>query len=123
MGIASGINARLPPPQHTPRRVRLARLLAISADVLQLGLAPFFIEGFALVFDAIVDVVVCVALISLLGFNFAFLPGFFFEMLPLVDLAPTWTIAVFVATRRGASQPPVMGTEPRTKPEPPVIDV
>jgi hypothetical protein len=122
----SGIEAKSPPLRHTPGRVRLARWLAISADAMQLGIFPLFAEGFASPLNLALDVVLSVSLIALLGFNVAFLPSFFFEAMPLLDLAPTWTIAVFIATRRGPSQPPVMEREPPGKAgetEPPIIDV
>src|SRR4029453_14403993 len=35
----------------------------------------------------------------LLGWHWAFLPAFLTELVPFVDLVPTWTIAVFLATR------------------------
>jgi hypothetical protein len=30
----------------------------------------------------------------------AFLPSFLIKLIPLVEIAPTWTLAVFIATRR-----------------------
>jgi len=43
-------------------------------------------------------------LVSLVGFHWAFLPSFVTKMLPFVDLAPTWTMALIIATR-GRHQP------------------
>ena len=83
----------------TPRRVWIARLVAIAADTTQLALFPLFFSGAPGIADAIVDVVVGVALVALLGWHFAFLPGFVAELVPWLDLAPTWTIAVLWATR------------------------
>ena len=101
---------KLPRPQMTKGRIRLARFLAVSADAMQLGFFPVFAEGFASVLDMILDVVVCVLLSLLLSFRIWFLPSFLFEGLPLIDLAPTWTIAVFLATRGGVEQPPIIET-------------
>jgi hypothetical protein len=99
----------------------MARFLAVGADALQLGFFPVFAEGFVSVLDIILDLVMCVACVGLLGFHVAFVPSFLFEMFPLLDLAPTWTIAVFIVTRKGPdAPPPIVGTE---KQEMPVIDV
>jgi len=35
----------------------------------------------------------------LVGFHWAFLPTFIAELLPFVDLVPSWTLAVWLATR------------------------
>jgi hypothetical protein len=38
-------------------------------------------------------------MVWLVGWHVAFLPAFVVEALPVGDLAPTWTLAVFLATR------------------------
>ena len=86
-------------PGPTPRAVRAARILAVAADLLQLVLFPVFIEGFASVLNDVLDVVVGVTMVRLVGWHLAFLPAFVVEALPVGDLAPTWTLAVFLATR------------------------
>jgi hypothetical protein len=101
---------KLPRPQYTRGRIRLARFIALSADAMQLGFFPLFAEGFVSPLNLILDVVVCVVMSLLLGFRLWFLPSFLFEGLPLIDLAPTWTIAVFLATRDGPDVPPVIET-------------
>lgn len=50
-------------------------------------------------FQDALDVVVCVVMTLLVGWHHVFLPSFLFELLPLGDFAPTWTIAAFIATR------------------------
>ena len=47
----------------------------------------------------VVDLAVAVVLFRLLGWHWALLPAFVAEAIPLLDLAPTWTAAVFLATR------------------------
>ena len=42
---------------------------------------------------------VAVAMVLLVGWHIAFIPTFIIESLPLVDLAPTWTVAALIATR------------------------
>ena len=89
-------------------RVLAARIVAVLADAVQLGFLPLFAGGAPAGFDAVLDVVVGAAMIALVGWHWAFLPAFLVELLPAVDLAPTWTLAVFIATRRsGEPTPPV----------------
>lgn len=102
---AMGESNRTPP---SPARVWLARGIAIAADLLQIGLFPYFAEGAISPLDAGLDVLVGVVLVLLVGWHIAFVPTFIVEMLPFADLAPTWTLAVFIATRgRGRAQEPV----------------
>ena len=101
-------------PTLTRNRILAARTVAVCADLLQIGLVPVFGEGFISPFNDALDIAVCLTLTALVGWHFAFLPGFLIEMMPMVDLAPTWTIAVLVATRHGAqaqpqSTPPTQG--------------
>jgi hypothetical protein len=52
--------------------------------------------------------------IHLLGWHWAFLPSFVAKVVPDVDLVPTWTVAVLVATRGTPRQ--------QAKIEPPIIE-
>lgn len=79
--------------------VRAAWTVAVFTDVVQWVLWPLFVGGGASPLEAAVDVVVAAALVRLLGWHWAFLPGFLVELVPGVDLVPTWTAAVFLATR------------------------
>lgn len=96
------ISSDLPPSR---RAVLISRAVAIIADALQLVLFPFFVEGFGSVLNDVLDVVVCAALVRLLGWNVLFLPTFVVEILPFGDMAPTWTIAVLIVTRSRNSSP------------------
>ena len=86
-------------PILTRRRVTIARVLAVSADLLQLLAFPLFVGGAPGIADGVLDLVVCVALIRLVGWHIAFLPSFISELIPFVELVPSWTLAVFFATR------------------------
>jgi hypothetical protein len=79
---------------------RMAWLVAIAADGLQLAVMPLFAEGALSPADAVLDAVVAVALVRLLGWHWAFLPTLMIEALPGADLFPTWTAAVFFVTRQ-----------------------
>jgi hypothetical protein len=87
-------------------RVWLARGIAVAADGVQLALFPVTVEGAMSPVDDALDVVVAVLLTALLGWHIAFVPSFVIKLLPFADLAPSWTIAVLIATRGGAAPPP-----------------
>lgn len=80
----------------------IARAIAIGADLVQLGLFPYFLPGAAAPWNDALDVVVGLALVRLIGWHWAFLPAFLGELVPGLDLVPTWTAAVLFATRGGA---------------------
>jgi hypothetical protein len=82
------------------REERLAWLVAIGADALQLLVTPLFAEGALSPVDAVLDALVAVVLVRLLGWHWAFLPTLMIEALPGADLFPTWTAAVFFVTRQ-----------------------
>jgi hypothetical protein len=87
------------PRKMTSRRIWIARAIAIVADLLQIVLFPLFpLENIPPI-NVAVDVVVALIMIVLLGWHIAFLPSFIVKAVPFGDLAPTWTIAVLIATR------------------------
>ena len=71
-------------PEH-----RLAWLVAIAADAIQIGALPLFAAGGLSPADALLDLGVAAILIRLLA-----------ELVPGFDLFPTWTAAVFYVTRQ-----------------------
>ena len=86
-------------PSVTRSRIRTARILAVLADIVQIGLAPLFFEGALSIFDAALDVLMAGVLTALVGWHWAFLPAFLAELVPGLDLVPSWTLAIFLATR------------------------
>jgi hypothetical protein len=97
----------------TPAQVRTARIVAATADLLQIVLLPAFFPGWASPAADVTDVVVALVMYGLLGWHWAFLPTFAIELVPFVDLVPTWTAAVFLVTRSRAV--------PETAPGAPVV--
>jgi hypothetical protein len=81
-------------PLSTRSRFRVAMILAVATDALQIFVFPLFSEGALSPADDILDLVVGVALLHLLGWHWEFLPTFFAELLPGVDFVPFWTLAV-----------------------------
>jgi hypothetical protein len=93
-------------------RINAARIIAVLADSLQLMVFPAFVEGAASPFDTVLDVIVGGLLWALLGFHWALLPSFIAEMMPGLDLVPTWSAAVFLITGVGLGGTPKPGSTP-----------
>jgi hypothetical protein len=102
----------------TPGRIRAARAIAMLADLAEIVIFPAFMEGLLSPANDALDVAVAVALTSLLGWHWAFLPTFLTEMIPVVGLVPTWTAAVFYVTS-GVAPQAEMPTATRVDPPPP----
>jgi hypothetical protein len=79
--------------------VRAARIIAVLADLTQIILLPVFAVGGASPWNDTLDLAVAAAMTWLVGWHWAFLPTFLSELVPFWDLVPTWTAAVFFATR------------------------
>ena len=93
--------------------VSLAWLVAMGADAAQILLLPFFIEGGLSPADTLVDVVTALILSRLLGWHWAFLPSFLAELVPGLDLFPTWSAAMaYVTWQRARSAPDIIDIEP-----------
>ncbi len=75
-------------------RLRVAMILAILVDVLQMVVFPLFVEGAAAPADDVLDLCTGAAMVSLLGWHWEFLPSFAAKLVPGVDLVPLWTLAV-----------------------------
>jgi hypothetical protein len=82
-------------PEH-----RAAWLVAITADALQILAFPLFAEGGVSPADGVLDIAVAAILTKLLGWHWALLPTLAAELMPGLDLFPTWTAAVFFVTRQ-----------------------
>jgi hypothetical protein len=96
-------------------RLRVAFLLAILADALQLAVIPLFVEGAESPATDIVDVAMAAAMFFLLGWHWEFLPSFAAKLIPGVDLVPLWTLAVANVYRKAKRAVVVAGpgSEPR----------
>ncbi len=79
---------------------RLAWLVAMAADTIQIVGFPIFVEGALSPADSVLDLVVGFVLIRLLGWHWAFLPSLAAELIPGMNLFPTWTAAVWYVTRQ-----------------------
>ncbi len=81
-------------------RILLARFIALAADLLQIVALPAFFPGGVAPWDDVLDLTIGAVLTFLLGWHWLFLPTFVAELLPVVDILPTWTAAVWFVTRR-----------------------
>ena len=90
---------RAQPSSPATSRVWMARVLAVAADGIQILLLPLFGEGFASPLNDALDVMVGLTLVWLVGWHWAFLPSFAAELVPGLDIFPSWTMAVWFATR------------------------
>jgi len=81
-------------------RHRLAWLIAIAADCVQIAGLPLFAAGAISPADDLLDMIVALLLVRLLGWHWAFLPSLVAELVPGLDLFPTWTAAVYFVTRK-----------------------
>jgi hypothetical protein len=107
------------PPRH-----RVAWLIAVAADAIQIGGTPIFFEGVFSPADWVVDIVTGGIMMGLLGWHWSFLPTFAAELIPGLDLVPTWTAAVFLVTRKRkktAAEQNVQPGAPRQSPGEPEI--
>jgi hypothetical protein len=87
------------------RRHLAALAIALAADAVQIVLLPLFMEGAAAPWNDALDVAVGGMMLALLGWHVALLPAFLGELVPLLNLFPTWTAAVVfvVAGKRATS--------------------
>lgn len=91
------------------RRIWLARGLAVLVDGIQIVTVPAFFPGIASPLNDALDVAAGIGFVLLLGWHIAFLPAFITELIPFVDIFPTWTMAVLFVTRGGVKPKPVSG--------------
>ncbi len=94
--------------------LRTAWAVAIAADAIQLAAMPLFAAGGLSPVDVGLDLIVAFILIRLLGWHWAFLPSLFAELVPGLDLFPTWTAAMFYVThaRVQSNEPEILPPDP-----------
>jgi hypothetical protein len=86
-------------------RIIFALAVAITADGLQIAFGPF---GWELP-DQIIDVIAFLLTMWAIGFHLLLLPTFIAELIPAVDMLPTWTacvIAVIALRKREQNKTP-----------------
>lgn len=94
----------------SPLRLKAAWAVAVGIDALQVFIFPATVEGVISPVDVALDFIAMAVLSWLVGWHWAFLPSIVVELIPGLDLAPTWTIAVAIATRGLSTHAPASGS-------------
>ncbi len=102
----------------TRTRVVLALLVAVTADGFQIP-ANAFAWAFL---PEIIDVIAMALTIWALGFHVLLLPTFVVELIPLVDMLPTWTGCVLAVIALRRKPPPETPPPPAPGAQPPRIE-
>ena len=102
------------------REHRKAWFVAIMADAIQIVGFPLFFAGGVSPFDTALDLVTAAIMTKILGWHWAFLPTVAAELVPGLDLFPTWTAAVFFVTRGQvrSGEPEILAPGPAPAPRP-----
>jgi hypothetical protein len=114
------LTSRFAVPVLTRKRIWFAFAVAGIVDAVQLSLGPL---GWAFV-DEGLDVIAMVLICAALGFHMLLLPTFVLELVPVVDMLPTWTgctAVVVILRKRAQTKPPVVVTQEFPRPEPPKL--
>jgi hypothetical protein len=101
------------PKPLSKARIRTALVLAVIVDALQIAVQAT--GPFQVLLDWPLDLATALVMLGLVGFHWAFIPTVFAEAVPWLDVVPTWTLSVILATRgRGevAAAAPKDGTPP-----------
>ncbi|GEM_PF-1686823 len=93
-----------PPLSH--RQKALAISVAGAADLLQIVFLPLL--GIGYVLDDVIDLVTALILVFICGWKWQFVLAFLFELIPGLDLFPTWTAVILALP----SSPSSMQTSP-----------
>lgn len=82
--------------QHPVSRKRKLLALGIAGltDIVQIAFLPLFVEGAASPLEVALDIMTALSLFVVLGFKWRFLLGLVVELIPGLDLFPTWAALV-----------------------------
>jgi hypothetical protein len=89
----------------TPRRKKIALVIAAVADALQLELFPVFAGGALSIPDDVLDAVVAVALLVTTGFRWQLVAALAVELVPGLALFPSWTAFVAMLPSKPVKEP------------------
>ena len=88
----------IPKPAITRRQKNAALAVAGAIDLLQVVLLPLL--GLGYVLDDVLDAIAAIALVAICGFKWQFVLAFLLELVPPLDLLPTWTAVVLTLAVR-----------------------
>jgi hypothetical protein len=91
-------------PELTRKRILIAYAVAIIADLIEFPISALELTvvgaPVAMFLSFILDVFVFGIMTFLLGFHWLFLPSFLVEVVPGLDMLPTWVGCVFFVVRQ-----------------------
>jgi hypothetical protein len=93
----------IPKPLISRRRKRAALAVAGAVDLLQIALLPALLPGYLL--DDALDVIAAIVLTVICGFKWQFVVAFGLELVPVMDVFPTWTAMVLTLPSANPSAP------------------
>jgi len=114
------LNTLIQKPPLTKSQKKAAMTVAIIADAVQIGLAPVFGPGMILPFDDILDVIAIILLVAICGWRWQFAVAFVLELVPGLDLFPTWSAFVlsFPTAEEGVEGQPLHAERVQSEPSP-----
>jgi hypothetical protein len=95
-------------------RKRLALAIAAASDLAQWFFFPAVVEGAASPFEIALDAITALAILVVVGFQWRLAIALVAELVPGLDMFPTWTLVVLSLTTTPAAPPPAL---PPAKPE------
>ena len=97
---------KTPPKGVSPARKRVAIAIAAVSDLAQWFVLPATIEGGVSPLEVGIDAATAIAILIAVGFHWRLAIALFAELIPGVDLAPTWTaVALSLPTEKPALAP------------------
>jgi hypothetical protein len=91
-------------PELTRKRILTAYAVAIVADLIEFPIAALELTVIgapvAMFLSFVLDVLVFGIMTFVLGFHWLFLPSFLVEVVPGLDMLPTWVGCVFFVVRQ-----------------------
>jgi hypothetical protein len=107
------------PVTLTSRRKYFALAAAGISDLAQMIFAPAFVEGAGSPFEVALDAVTAVVILVIVGFEWRLAIALAAELVPGVDLFPTWTAVVLSLPTAPAE--PFLPRTPSSPPPPPPV--
>jgi hypothetical protein len=93
-------------PGVSRRRKAIALALAAASDLAQVALSPAFAEGAASPFELALDAATALVILLVVGFRWRLAIALAAELVPGVDLFPTWTAVVASLPVQPKPEPP-----------------
>ena len=103
------------------RRKTIAVVVAGASDLAQMIFFPAFVEGAASPFELALDATTALTILLIVGFKWRLAIALALELVPGVDLFPTWT-AVVLSLPSEPSLPAALPPAPPPPPPPPPDD-